>query len=51
MGSKWPGSGEHGSKKAREQGAKDFNLGSKEHGKKGQEAGSKGQGAGSMLRL
>ncbi len=48
MRSKWPGSREHGFKKAREQGAKEINLESREHDKKGQGAGSKGQGAGSM---
>ena len=48
MGSKRPGSREHCFKKAREQGAKEINLGSREHGQKGQGAWLKGQGAGSM---
>ncbi len=42
MGSKRPGSREPGFIKAREQGAKEINLGSREHGQKGQGAGSKG---------
>ena len=48
MGSKWPGSREHGFIKTREQGAKEINLGSGEHGPKGHGAGQKGQGAGIM---
>ena len=43
MGSKWQGRREHDFKNAREQGAKESNLGSREHGQKDQEAGSKGQ--------
>ena len=42
MGSKRPGSREHGFKNARKQGAKEINLGSREHGiKKVSEQGAK----------
>ncbi len=41
MGSKRPGSREHCFKKAREQGAKEINLGSREHGQKAREQAQK----------